>query len=335
MARPRHWSAITALVTATAIAVLGTTAAYAVSPVDKCEAAKLKIAGKYDFCRLKAEATAAKTGGTPDFSKCDAAFSAKWMSAETAGAGMCPTTGDAASIQTRITTDTSDLGMSLSGGSVSVCGNGVIESGEQCDFNNLNGQTCQTQGFIAGQLSCTPGTCVFDTSGCFATRFVDNGDGTVTDHQTGLMWEKKENLDGIVNDLDPHDADNTYTWCGSASCSTMILMDGTITTTFLPKLNKGVATIYTGIAGCFAGHCDWRLPTSAELPTILLAPYPCGTSPCIDPVFGPTQSGDYWSATTNISMLNSAFRVNFFDGGVDGFGDKTTSYYARAVRGGL
>ena len=24
-----------------------------------------------------------------------------------------------------------------------------------------------------------------------AQRFVDNGDGTVTDHQTGLMWEKK------------------------------------------------------------------------------------------------------------------------------------------------
>ena len=24
-----------------------------------------------------------------------------------------------------------------------------------------------------------------------ATRFTDNGDGTVTDHQTGLMWEKK------------------------------------------------------------------------------------------------------------------------------------------------
>jgi hypothetical protein len=24
-----------------------------------------------------------------------------------------------------------------------------------------------------------------------AQRFTDNGDGTVTDHQTGLMWEKK------------------------------------------------------------------------------------------------------------------------------------------------
>ncbi len=30
-----------------------------------------------------------------------------------------------------------------------------------------------------------------DTSGCSASRFVDNGDGTVSDLQTGLMWEKK------------------------------------------------------------------------------------------------------------------------------------------------
>ena len=37
-------------------------------------------------------------------------------------------------------------------------------------------------------------------------RFVDNGDGTITDTKTGLQWEKKSD-DGTI-----HDQDDTYTW---------------------------------------------------------------------------------------------------------------------------
>ena len=48
----------------------------------KCEASKLKAAGKYDFCRLNVEAKAAKSGDSPDFSKCDPTFGTKWMKAE-------------------------------------------------------------------------------------------------------------------------------------------------------------------------------------------------------------------------------------------------------------
>ena len=73
--------------------------AHAVTAADKCEAAKLKIAGKYDFCRLKAEAKAAKTGGMPDFTKCGPSFSGKWSQAEMKAGGMCPSNGDAAAIQ--------------------------------------------------------------------------------------------------------------------------------------------------------------------------------------------------------------------------------------------
>src|SRR5205085_3257383 len=36
--------------------------------------------------------------------------------------------------------------------------------------------------------------------------FTDNGDGTITDDASGLMWEKKDNSGGI------HDRDNEYTW---------------------------------------------------------------------------------------------------------------------------
>jgi hypothetical protein len=37
-------------------------------------------------------------------------------------------------------------------------------------------------------------------------RLVDNGDGTVTDNETGLMWEQKTDDGGI------HDATNRYSW---------------------------------------------------------------------------------------------------------------------------
>lgn len=91
-----------------------------------------------------------------------------------------------------------------------LCGNGVIDAGEECDQSNLGTSNCQALGFQGGVLKCGAG-CEFDTSACSASRYVDNGDGTVTDTQTGLMWEMKDNLDGLPDYANPHDADNTYT----------------------------------------------------------------------------------------------------------------------------
>ncbi len=44
------------------------------------------------------------------------------------------------------------------------CGNGIIESGEECDLPQL-GATCQSLGFEKGTLACNP-DCTLDTSGC-------------------------------------------------------------------------------------------------------------------------------------------------------------------------
>ena len=50
-----------------------------------------------------------------------------------------------------------------------VCGNGIAETGEDCDGFDLGGATCQSLGFDQGTLACG-GLCGFDTSGCsFAT----------------------------------------------------------------------------------------------------------------------------------------------------------------------
>jgi hypothetical protein len=79
-------------------------------------------------------------------------------------------------------------------------------------------------------------------------------------------------------------------------------------------------------------HSDWRIPTNAELQTIL-APCPGGGAPCIDPIFGPTAAAGYWSSTSNVAPL-LAWGVNFFVNGSTSAGDKTSFIYARAVRGG-
>ena len=48
--------------------------------------------------------------------------------------------------------------------------------------------------------------------------------------------------------------------------------------------------VSTPITGCFANHCDWRLPSIVELQGIFDASAP-GCAPdsgqCIDPIFGP------------------------------------------------
>jgi Protein of unknown function (DUF1566) len=160
-------------------------------------------------------------------------------------------------------------------------------------------------------------------STCDNPRFTANGDGTLTDNLTGLVWEKKTNLDGTTNLLDPHDADNYYTWTAEGLGSTTA--DGTAFTNFLAALNGG---------SCFAGQCDWRLASKNELLTIGSPAYPhCLTPLCIDPAFGPTTAGSYWSATTNPNSPDSAWVVSDFSELV--FFAKDDSNLVRAVRGGL
>jgi hypothetical protein len=150
---------------------------------------------------------------------------------------------------------------------------------------------------------------------CSGSRWVDNMDGTVTDHLTDLVWEQK------TDDGGTHDWDNKYTW----STASPWVGSGTAFTSFLAGLNSG---------GGFAGANDWRLPTFAELMTILNQAYPCTTLPCVDSAFGSyTQSDGYWSSTTNAYRPSEAWRVGFGTSYV-GSDVKDLNSYIRAVRGG-
>jgi hypothetical protein len=161
-------------------------------------------------------------------------------------------------------------------------------------------------------------------------RFVDNGDGTITDNQTGLMWEKKDGADGFPNPDDPHDVDNFYPWSVSSMAP-----DGPAFTNFLARLNACISTDGVTSTGGFAGHCDWRLPTIEELATTLDGTIPgCGTGPpCTPAIFGPTQPYFYFSSTTKPDFPRFAWIVNYFEGQVL-FGGKVGLKYVRAVRGG-
>jgi len=165
--------------------------------------------------------------------------------------------------------------------------------------------------------------------------FRDNGDGTVTDDSTGLMWEKKTRPPRGA-DSDVHNVTYAYSWSRSGDPSevTGTEPDGTAFTLFLRTLNEGR----------FAGHSDWRLPTRQELLSIVDA----SKWPRINEIFGPTNAAwspyptcYYLTSETRTDIpgnLHNAWSVNF--GSVDsqrGFpevqsGNKVGESSVRAVR---
>jgi len=224
-------------------------------------------------------------------------------------------------------------------GGCGACQNGWVSAGRHCR-SDATCLSATANAFNACHTACknprTVGQCRADFATCLGActnlpRFVDAGDGTIADNVTGLQWEKK-----IAGAGCPHCVMDTGTWSTTGANA-----DGTIFTTFLVALNDGPA----GTANCvradnsvasgFAGHCDWRVPTLAELQTLIAANAPgCGSGgACIDPTFAPTAPAAYWSSTTNVSDPLSAWGVDFGDGSVD-FGAKSLSLSVRAVRGG-
>ncbi len=94
--------------------------------------------------------------------------------------------------------------------------------------------------------------------------YTDNGNGTVTDNLTGLMWEQK------TDDGGSGDKDNTYTWKDAlAYCENLVL----------------------------GNYSDWRIPTPKELER--LVDLSQSSPPTIDTTHFPhTGSGLYWTGTT-------------------------------------
>ena len=152
-------------------------AALAASIPDTCEATKQKLAGKLAKCLHDAERKRIASGDAVKYAdtvaKCTAKFSASWQSAEQKAidaGGACPTTSDGPSILSSISAGVACVTSELETGpnTCLTCGNGVIDTGEDCDLGTLGGATCDgaTGGAIKfGTLGCAA-DCTFDTSGC-------------------------------------------------------------------------------------------------------------------------------------------------------------------------
>ncbi len=61
-------------------------------------------------------------------------------------------------------------------GTVLGCGDGTIQSGEECDGSDLAGQSCTSRGFSGGTLSCSA-SCTFSTSQCTSAPSPSGGGG--------------------------------------------------------------------------------------------------------------------------------------------------------------
>jgi Protein of unknown function (DUF1566) len=152
-----------------------------------------------------------------------------------------------------------------------------------------------------------------------ACRYVDNGDGTISDLDTLLMWEKKVVGTSSTRDIRDvgtclHCVDDRYLW-KTAISEWLSAVNGRTNSNF-------------GQTG-FAGYEDWRLPNIVELGTIWNGlPFPGPTSN----LFG---LGRYWTSSSDFDG-RQAWYIGFGAGlvGTTTKDDPDTRFTVRAVRGG-
>lgn len=143
-------------------------------------------------------------------------------------------------------------------------------------------------------------------------RFVDNGDGTVTDKLTGLTWLQEGNCSTFF--ADDATTQNPRSWLAALEAA--------------QKLADG----YCGLNdGSVAG--DWRLPNLRELQSLIDYGQINPSLPPGHPFLNTMSPQHYWSSTTVASSTYGAWLVSFGIGSVV-YDGKSFSYYVRAVRGG-
>lgn len=140
--------------------------------------------------------------------------------------------------------------------------------------------------------------------------FTDNGNGTITDTTTGLVWDKCSRGQVWDNTTPPG------TCTGTAS-----------THDWAAALAQATAAN----AASHRGQADWRLPNRTELESLVQIN---AVSPAIDGTYFPaTPSNWYWTSTTFAPDPAGAWFVNFGNGYTSA-DDKASANRVRLVRSG-
>lgn len=127
-------------------------------------------------------------------------------------------------------------------------------------------------------------------------NYADNGDGTVSDNLTGLMWIKSPAAAGIGG---------AYSWENAvAACEGMD----------------------------YAGYTDWRLPNLKELMSIINYQ---NTNPAVNTAFFSLSTGTFWSSTSSVYSGADTYAegISAIDGKLV-TSAKTSGHYIIAARGG-
>ena len=136
--------------------------------------------------------------------------------------------------------------------------------------------------------------------------FTVNADGTVTDIDTGLMWDQCSQ------------GQSTAT-CATGTASTM-------------PWAAALTAATTANTANYKGYNDWRLPNKNEMESIVDI---AATNPAINLTAFPATpvSSIYWSSTTYMPNPAYAWDVNFNDGSTYP-SHKAANYAVRLVRSG-
>ena len=124
-------------------------------------------------------------------------------------------------------------------------------------------------------------------------RFTDNGDSTITDNLTGLMWTADANL--MTTRDTGFDADGTS---GDGAVTWLHALD------YVAQLN----------AQAYLGHTDWRLPNINEIESLVHAQEPNTATWLNTQGFSSVQSDLYWSSTSVSAYTVFAWVVNMWSG---------------------
>jgi glycine cleavage system regulatory protein len=152
-------------------------------------------------------------------------------------------------------------------------------------------------------------------------RFTDNGDGTVTDHLTVLVWLKDANC--IQTQYPSYD--------GGLATGDNISGDGAVTwqhaLDFVAGINNGTYPL------CGAGHNDWRLPNTNEIESLTHAGQTSLYSWLKTQGFINVMAYWYWTSTSAATFSPGVFAIDMNDGRL-GIDAKPNSDVVWPVRGG-